>query len=150
SRDQLPGRRGRRPATGGRRAASRDAADDRGSISAAFRRLPRNGGATVCAVLVVPAYAKLNLALEVVRRRGDGWHEIASVVVIIDWHDLVGLSVAHPAGGGTAVSLRLDGPEAPAVPDGGDNLAKRAAAALLALTGRDDHTLDIWLDKRIP
>src|SRR4029077_12480892 len=42
---------------------------------------------------IVPAYAKLNLSLTVVARRPDGWHDIDSVLVPVDWHDLVGLTV---------------------------------------------------------
>ena len=37
-----------------------------------------------------PAYAKLNLALSVIGRRPDGRHDLRSVVVRLDWHDLVG------------------------------------------------------------
>ena len=43
---------------------------------------------------IVPAYAKLNLALSVVARRADGWHDIDSVLVPVDWHDLVGLTLS--------------------------------------------------------
>ncbi len=74
---------------------------------------------------VVPAYAKLNLSLEIVARRTDGWHDIDSVLVPIDWHDLVGLSV-EPAGADSQV-LKVDGPAAGGVPAGDGNLTMRAA-----------------------
>ena len=41
-------------------------------------------------MIFVPAYAKLNLALSVIGRRPDGRHDLRSVVVRLDWHDLVG------------------------------------------------------------
>ena len=35
----------------------------------------------------VPAYAKINLSLEVLTRRDDGYHELASVMQTISWSD---------------------------------------------------------------
>ncbi|HEY7927227.1 MAG TPA: 4-(cytidine 5'-diphospho)-2-C-methyl-D-erythritol kinase [Candidatus Dormibacteraeota bacterium] len=97
-------------------------------------------------MLLIPAYAKVNLCLAVRGRRPDGFHEIDSVAVAVDWHDLVGIEArAAPA---TAVRLRVTdggGGEAPA---GEDNLAARAAAAVAQLVG--PMAVDVWLDKRIP
>src|SRR5213596_1032261 len=39
--------------------------------------------------LIFPAYAKLNLTLDVTGRRPDGYHEIDSVMQTISLHDLV-------------------------------------------------------------
>src|SRR5438445_11301658 len=39
--------------------------------------------------LILPAYAKLNLTLDVTGRRPDGYHEIDSVMQTISLHDLV-------------------------------------------------------------
>jgi 4-diphosphocytidyl-2-C-methyl-D-erythritol kinase len=96
---------------------------------------------------VVPAYAKLNLSLEVVARRPDGWHDIDSVLVPVDWHDLVGLSL-DPAGDDT-LSLTVDGPAAAGVPTGNENLTARAAQALRELAGRPLATR-VWLSKSVP
>lgn len=93
---------------------------------------------------IAPAYAKVNLCLEVTARRPDGWHDLDSVIVPIDWHDLVGVTL-QPAGT-AGVSLRVT-PEG-AAPAGDDNLAARAAAALL--NSRDPARVEIWLHKRIP
>ena len=76
---------------------------------------------------VVPAYAKLNLSLEVVARRADGWHDIDSVLVPIDWHDLVGLSL-EPADTDSQ-SLTVDGPAAAGVPEGDSNLTASSRAS---------------------
>ena len=106
-------------------------------------------------MLVVPAPAKINLALEVVRRRTDGWHDIESVVVPIDWHDLIGLDRGDHSG-----ELRVTGPASDGVPGAAgadnvlDNLAVRAADALIApasdqrAQGRTH--LNVWLHKRVP
>ena len=102
-------------------------------------------------MLVVPAHAKVNLALEVTARRPDGWHEIATVICTLNWHDLVGITVGHPAGN-TAETIRLmvDGPFAAGVPADASNLAHRAAAAVRELAKNPAHTIDIWLCKLVP
>ena len=96
---------------------------------------------------VVPAYAKLNLSLEIIARRADGWHDIDSVLVPIDWHDLVGLSV-EPASADSQV-LKVDGPAAGGVPAGDGNLTMRAAGALRELAGRP-LAIRVWLSKSVP
>jgi 4-diphosphocytidyl-2-C-methyl-D-erythritol kinase len=96
---------------------------------------------------VVPAYAKLNLSLEVVARRPDGWHDIDSVLVPIDWHDLVGLSVE--AAGSASQALTVDGPAAAGVPGGQGNLTLRAAQVLQELAGRP-LAIRVWLSKSVP
>ena len=96
---------------------------------------------------VVPAYAKLNLSLSVIGRRADGFHDIDSILVPIDWHDLVAVSIALAAT--ESVALQVTGPAAAGVPTGDSNLAVRAARALIELAGRP---LDVrlWLDKSVP
>lgn len=108
-------------------------------------------------MLVVPAPAKINLALEVVRRWPDGWHDIESVVVPIDWHDLIGLAVGDHSGELRVTGPASDGvPGAPGADDVSDNLAVRAADALVApatdqRAGSAWHAhLNVWLHKRVP
>jgi 4-diphosphocytidyl-2-C-methyl-D-erythritol kinase len=98
-------------------------------------------------MLVTRAHAKLNLALAVTSRREDGWHDIDSVLVPIDWHDLIGVQVL--AAEKTSVSLRLTGPAANGVPSGEHNLAVRAASALADLAHRP-LGIAVWLDKHVP
>jgi|HubBroStandDraft_6_1064221.scaffolds.fasta_scaffold57187_2 4-diphosphocytidyl-2-C-methyl-D-erythritol kinase len=117
-----------------------------GSIAGVPRHARGPAPATVAGVIVVPAAAKVNLALEVTGRRADGYHDVATVIVALDWHDLVGLRL--PPGPGE-VRLRLGGPAAEGVPRGPDNLAVRAAAALLRLAG-GGLDAELWLDKRLP
>ncbi len=100
-------------------------------------------------MLVVPAYAKVNLALEVAGRRPDGWHDVVTVISTVDWHDLVGVSLRQATGG--TVTLGVTGPFAEGVPTDDSNLAARAARLLLRLAG-DPPTaaLDIALRKEVP
>jgi len=65
------------------------------------------------------SFAKVNLGLEVLGLREDGYHELRTLFQTIDLHDDI---VLRPRGGG--VSVRCDHP---LVPADGSNLAARAA-----------------------
>ncbi len=97
-------------------------------------------------MIYAPAYAKLNLALSVVGRRPDGRHDLRSVVVRLDWHDLLGVALI-PAEAGPPLALAVSGPAAAEVPEA-DNLVLRAARAVL-----DRHpgqAVRLALEKRLP
>ncbi len=95
--------------------------------------------------LEVLAPAKLNLTLEVLERRGDGYHEIASIMQAVDIDDLVRVAEAP------SITLEVGGRELAGVPlEGSRNLAFRAAVALQAAAGRPDLGARIELDKGIP
>lgn len=79
------------------------------------------------AAVTVFAPAKINLYLHVLGRRTDGYHLLDSLIAFADIGDCV--SVAPAAG----LALALDGPEAAALRDlGDDNLVMRAARLLAA------------------
>lgn len=92
------------------------------------------------------AHAKVNLTLEVLGTRPDGYHELRSVVSTIPLHDDVELLDA-PAGEVT-VEMTGDGMEAPRVPCEA-NLAVRAARALAAAAGVS-RGVRIRIVKRVP
>ena len=92
------------------------------------------------------AHAKVNLTLEVLGTRPDGYHELRSVVAEIPLHDDVELEDA-PAGEVT-VEMTGDGMVVPCVP-GEANLAVRAARALAVATGVS-RGVRIRIVKRIP
>jgi 4-diphosphocytidyl-2-C-methyl-D-erythritol kinase len=89
------------------------------------------------------APAKINLALHVTGRRGDGYHLLDSIVVFADIGDW--LDVAP----GEDLSLTLTGPRAEGVPVE-ENLVLRAAAALRHGMGRPDLGANLTLDKHLP
>jgi 4-diphosphocytidyl-2-C-methyl-D-erythritol kinase len=93
--------------------------------------------------LVVAAPAKLNLFLEVLGKRPDGFHEIATLMVAIDLFDTLEL---RPAAAGT-ITLECD---PPGLSTGPDNLVSKAAAALRAHAKRPDLGAAVRLTKRIP
>ncbi|MBN9000074.1 MAG: hypothetical protein J0H54_12010, partial [Rhizobiales bacterium] len=73
------------------------------------------------------APAKINLALHVIGRRDDGYHEIDSLVLFAGIGDRL---QARPHAGGRR--LMIDGPFAAGLSDGDDNLVLRALAAFEA------------------
>ncbi|HEX9186185.1 MAG TPA: 4-(cytidine 5'-diphospho)-2-C-methyl-D-erythritol kinase [Vicinamibacteria bacterium] len=87
------------------------------------------------------AFAKVNLGLEVLGLRDDGYHELRTLFQAIDLHDDVVLR-PRPRG----VVVRCDHPQ---VPTDGTNLAARAAEALRA-HGRVAAGVEIEIRKRIP
>jgi 4-diphosphocytidyl-2-C-methyl-D-erythritol kinase len=73
------------------------------------------------------AFAKLTLSLRVLRRRADGYHDLDALTVSVsEPHDEVTVELR-----GEGVDVELSGPAADGVTDGPDNLAARAARALL-------------------
>jgi 4-diphosphocytidyl-2-C-methyl-D-erythritol kinase len=90
---------------------------------------------------VVPAFAKVNLGLEVLRAREDGFHELRTLFQTVDLHDRIRLR-PH----GTSVLVRC---RHPGVPEGEANLAWRAADALRRFGGVRQG-VEIEIDKRIP
>lgn len=70
------------------------------------------------------ACAKVNLGLQVLGKRPDGYHEIRSVLQSISLHDTLEIRVA-----GQGITLEVDDP---ALPAGPENLVWRAAELLLA------------------
>jgi 4-diphosphocytidyl-2-C-methyl-D-erythritol kinase len=98
------------------------------------------------------AFAKLTLSLRVLQRRVDGFHELDALTVSVsEPYD----DVAVELGGGRAndgVTLELSGPAAVGVDAGPENLAVRAAQAVLDRAGdvARDAGVRIALQKRIP
>jgi 4-diphosphocytidyl-2-C-methyl-D-erythritol kinase len=92
----------------------------------------------------LPSFAKLNLHLEVVRRRPDGYHDLRTVFQTIDLADEVRLDRRAAPG----PELVVRGADLPA---DRRNLAWRAAEAFLARWGRPSREgVRIELEKRIP
>lgn len=89
----------------------------------------------------VKAYAKLNLTLDILRKREDGYHDLQMVMQSIDLADT--LTVTPTVGPG-AMQTNLA-----YLPADGRNLAQLAAAGFREATGRGGE-VDIAIEKRIP
>jgi 4-diphosphocytidyl-2-C-methyl-D-erythritol kinase len=91
--------------------------------------------------LALPAFAKINLGLEVLGVRQDGYHELRTLFQTVDLHDDVSLTPTKEG-----ITLRCSHP---LVPTGADNLAHRAAEELARFAGISKG-VEITLTKRIP
>jgi 4-diphosphocytidyl-2-C-methyl-D-erythritol kinase len=91
------------------------------------------------------AHAKINLHLEVLRQRPDGWHSIETVFQSVGLHDTLHV-VPRP---GSGISMLCD---EPSLSTDSDNLCLRAAHALLTAAGLEAPPVGVRLDlyKRIP
>ena len=94
-------------------------------------------------VLSEAAPAKVNLALHVTGRRGDGYHLLDSLVVFAGAHDRLAASPAE------RLCLTLGGPFARGLTAEPDNLVLRAARALAEFC-RVDAAAALHLDKHLP
>src|SRR5262245_44922341 len=104
----------------------------------AFHALSR--GSRSARRLVIQAPAKVNLSLEVLGKRPDGYHEIATVFQAVDLCDRLTLE--------PAASISLEAGTAD-LPTDDQNLVVRAARRLQEAAGTD-RGARIRLEKRIP
>ncbi len=91
--------------------------------------------------IALRAFAKLNLYLEILGKRGDGYHEIRSLMVTVDLADVVRVRAVR-----SGLSVVAD---APGVPSGPDNLCWKAAEALAARAGVRQGA-EVRLSKNVP
>jgi 4-diphosphocytidyl-2-C-methyl-D-erythritol kinase len=92
---------------------------------------------------VLAAPAKLNLFLEILNKRPDGYHDLESLMVAVDLFDTLELRATET--GQIALTCHPS-----TLSSGPDNLVYRAAAALRDHVERPDLGVEIHLTKRIP
>ena len=92
--------------------------------------------------ITVPAYAKLNLTLDILGKRDDGYHEMQMVMQTVSLHDDVTVTLTD----GKGITCRVDGA---ALPCDERNLAVKAARAFCEAMDYGGG-IDIALIKRIP
>ncbi len=93
----------------------------------------------------IPAYAKVNLRLDVLGRRADGYHELRTIFQAISLHDTLVLESKREPG----IELRIAGNSALAGEPGRDNLVYRAIDELGREIGLRSGVRAV-LTKRIP
>jgi 4-diphosphocytidyl-2-C-methyl-D-erythritol kinase len=93
----------------------------------------------------IPAFAKINLRLEILGKRPDGYHELRTVFQTVSLHDELRLRRSKNAG----LSLRVHGNAALSNEPVEKNLVYRAVAAMRAEL-KDESGVEIELKKKIP
>ena len=89
------------------------------------------------------AYAKLNLTLDVLGKREDGYHDIKSVMQAMSLRDDIEIDL----GTGEPWRILCDKDH---IPTDESNLAWKAAKLFFDATGKDPNGLEIRITKRIP
>lgn len=90
------------------------------------------------------AFAKLNLSLDVLARRPDGYHDLRSVMQSVDLCDEVDITITDTP----KIRVRTDRPD---LPTDCENLAGKAAKLFLERTGLScELGAEIYIKKRIP
>jgi len=92
--------------------------------------------------LTVYAPAKINLALKIIRRRADGYHDIQSILQKVSLYDTLSLKLSSHQG----ITVTTDDPS---IPTDSSNLAYRAADLLLKQR-KITPGISIHIKKRIP
>ncbi|MDE7472885.1 MAG: 4-(cytidine 5'-diphospho)-2-C-methyl-D-erythritol kinase, partial [Muribaculaceae bacterium] len=85
---------------------------------------------------------KVNIGLNIVARRQDGYHDIETLMVPIDWHDVLEIVPAK----GDKTTLTVLGRQVDCAPE--DNLVMKAYRALDAVSPLPP--VDIYLEKIVP
>ena len=88
--------------------------------------------------------AKINLTLEIVNKREDGFHNIKSIMQLINLYDYINISVNSALK--TVISLSGNSNE---IPYNEKNLVYKAAELFLRKTNKSAE-IDIYIDKNIP
>lgn len=92
--------------------------------------------------VTVNAYAKINLGLDVIRKREDGYHDVCMIMQSLDLHDTITISKSDPPG----ISLKTNLSYLPV--DKGNLVYKAAALFIDTISVKDG--LVIELNKSIP
>lgn len=95
-------------------------------------------------ILTEAAPAKVNLALHVRERMGNGYHRLETLFAFTRFGDTLSGEAAE------GLSLTVDGPFADSAAVGGDNLVLQAARALGRTAGGVELGVKLRLTKRIP
>ena len=88
------------------------------------------------------ANAKINLTLDILRKREDGYHEMQMVMQAVTLADTLTVAPARGSEGQAVSDLHF-------LPTGDKNLAQMAAAAFRRATGLGGE-VDVSIQKRVP
>jgi 4-diphosphocytidyl-2-C-methyl-D-erythritol kinase len=97
-------------------------------------------------ILAIPAPAKVNLHLAVKDRRPDGFHNLESVFLALDFGDTLHF---EPLAGLETLEITMEGEYGKASPPAEENLVFKALTLFREKTGRNQG-LKIRIEKRIP
>ena len=95
--------------------------------------------------ITVKCPAKINLTLEVVNKREDGFHNIKSIMQMIDLYDTLEIAISENPENEILLSGNSD-----EIPYNEKNLVYKAADLFFQETGICGIKTEIYIDKKIP
>ena len=95
----------------------------------------------------VNAPAKINLYLDVLSRRENGYHNIESVMQTVSLHDVISVCADTPRTGEQSITVETSANE---LPCDNSNLAHRAALMFFSALGATNYSVRIHIVKNIP
>ena len=95
--------------------------------------------------VTVKCPAKINLTLEIVNRREDGFHNIKSIMQMVDLYDTLTISVSENTHNEIILSGNSD-----EIPYNEKNLVYKAADLFFKESGIEGIKTEIFIDKKIP
>ena len=95
--------------------------------------------------VTVKCPAKINLTLEIVNRREDGFHNIKSIMQMVNLYDTLTISVSENSHNEIILSGNSD-----EIPYNEKNLVYKAADLFFKESGIEDVKAEIFIDKKIP
>ena len=95
------------------------------------------------AAITEQAYAKLNISLDVVGRRDDGYHDLVMVMQTISLSDEITLALREGPGVEASCNFHY-------IPTDERNLAVKAAGCFLRYAGKEEQGVSIQVKKNIP
>ena len=93
--------------------------------------------------ITVKAYAKLNISLDVLSKRADGYHDMCMVMQSVSLCDDLSVTLKHDGAVNVVTNLHF-------LPCDDRNIAAKAAKAFFARIGKTELGADIDIQKRIP
>lgn len=91
----------------------------------------------------VKAYAKINLMLDIVNKRNDGYHDLFMIMQSVGIYDTV--TITEDSSDSIRISCNIDN-----IPLNNKNIAWKAAEAFFEATGKKNKGICIDIKKRIP
>lgn len=100
--------------------------------------------------IALNAYAKINLSIDILGKRPDGYHEVLMVMQQVDLYDIVNVRWLETGAGLKTIEIKLSTNRSD-LPNDHSNIAYKAAALMAETYGRDRRgRIEIEIEKQIP
>lgn len=96
--------------------------------------------------ITILAPAKINVYLDVLSKREDGYHDIETLMQTVGLFDKINVKKNDAVNGERKIDVVCDGN----IPGGEENLAYKAALAFFSEMGEESYNVSISIEKRIP